>query len=427
MAASKLKKLRRAGVLVAAFIAGLWVADQLMSTRSLADDTPATQPATTRPAVSPAVQAVLDRMAGAYATKPLRVTADLQTDFDVAGVVEQTKVDITGVAKSPTEYRHEAKDRLVVTSDGATLHLFDVKANQYGDAKIGDQASDAADTRKDVRMILLEQNPALFIALGNDPIDVVSLDNAGVELLAPASNKAGAAFDLLESKVNGVSRTFWIDHERGTIDHVAYEFAEQLISKGAAQVKKAAVTLTYQSTDFGGAMPDATTFAFAPPADATPIDRAAAGGEMLTAEPSALEGKPAADFELKDIDGKSLKLSSLKGSVVVLDFWATWCPPCRASLPHLAAAAEKFKEKGVKVFAVNQQEDRETVAKYIADQKLALNALLDSDGTVGQKFGVSGIPETVVIGRDGKIRKVFVGFDESDTNALPAAIEAALN
>ena len=427
------RKIRRVIVLSTAFIAGLWIADRWMATSSLADDAstqPTSKPATIRPAVDADARAILDRLATTYTTFPLRIEGQISSDFDIAGIVDSKTQAITAIAQSPKVYRHEANDKLLVTSDGTTLHLFDIAANQYADAKVGDEAADATSTHADVLTILREQNPVLFIALGNDPVDAISLDGAKVSTSPPATED-GRLFDRVGSTADGVTRTFWIDRERGTIDRVAYDFAEQLTARGAAQVKRASVTVRYAKTEFGGAQAESATFSFNPPADATPIVRAGQGGqqggEMLTGEPSALEGKPAADFELKDVDGKTVKLSDVKGSVVVLDFWATWCPPCRAGLPHLAAASEKYKDKGVKVYAINQQEERETVTKFIAEQKLTLVTLLDTDGEVGRKYGVSGIPQTVVIGRDGKILKVFVGFDESDTNALPAAIEAALN
>lgn len=425
---TRARKIRRALVLTVAFVGGLWIADRWMAARSLADDTTTTAPVTravSRPAVTPEVQAILDRLATAYAPKPLRVEGAIVSDFDVAGIVDEKSIAVSATAKSKDAYRHEAKDKILIAADGKMLHLFDVARNQYGDAKVDDTEPNATATRDDVRTVIVEQNPALFIAMGNNPIDAVSMDGAVIELLEPEIEK-GKSFDRLASTLDSATRTVWIDRERGTIDRVAYDFVAQLKVRGAAEVKRASVTLQYSKTEVGGAAPDDSIFAFAPPADATPIARGRLSGETAGAEPSAIEGKVAADFELKNMDGKTVKLSDTKGSVVVLDFWATWCPPCRAGLPHLAKAAEKYASKGVTVYAINQQEERETVAGFLAEQKLSLVALLDTDGVVGKKYAVSGIPQTVVIGRDGKVQKVFVGFDESDTNSLPEAIEAAL-
>ena len=103
---------------------------------------------------------------------------------------------------------------------------------------------------------------------------------------------------------------------------------------------------------------------------------------MLTAADSGsdLAGKPAPAFSLTGMNGKVVSSESLKGSVYVLDFWATWCPPCVASLPHLDGIYKDFKDKGVKFFAVNEQEDKPTIQKFVSDTKLGIPVLMDSDG-----------------------------------------------
>ena len=111
----------------------------------------------------------------------------------------------------------------------------------------------------------------------------------------------------------------------------------------------------------------------------------------------------------------------------MLDMWATWCPPCRASLPHLDKLHESVKDKGVNVYAMNVQEDKSDVEKFINDTGLKTPVILDSDGAVSQKYKVTGIPQTVVIGRDGKVSKVFIGFGgEESAKALTEAVEQAM-
>lgn len=144
---------------------------------------------------------------------------------------------------------------------------------------------------------------------------------------------------------------------------------------------------------------------------------------------SPLVGKTAPEVSLSTIDGKAVKLSDQKGKVVVLDFWATWCPPCRLSLPHVQELSQKkdLLEKGLAVFAVNAKEDKEDVEPFMKKNSYSFTVLMDAEGKAMDAYGVRGIPTTVVVGRDGKVKNVFVGFNPKESpKALDAAVEAAL-
>lgn len=146
-------------------------------------------------------------------------------------------------------------------------------------------------------------------------------------------------------------------------------------------------------------------------------------------DPTSLVGKPAPDFTLKTLDDQEVKLSALKGSVVVVDFWATWCPPCRKSLPHLQAISvnEELAKKGLKVFAVNARETKDKIEPFMKENKYSFSVPMDTTGETMKAYLVRGIPTTVIVGHDGVIKNVFVGFggDES-AKQLDQAIEAAL-
>jgi peroxiredoxin len=145
-------------------------------------------------------------------------------------------------------------------------------------------------------------------------------------------------------------------------------------------------------------------------------------------EPSSLEGKAAPDFTMKSTDDKDVKLADLKGSVVLLDFWATWCPPCRESLPHLQKIHDDkaLADKGLKVYAVNLREDKDKAKGYVDENKLTFPVLLDKEGATAKAYLVSGIPTTIVIGRDGKIAKAFVGFGDESEKEIRSAVNDAL-
>jgi peroxiredoxin len=115
-------------------------------------------------------------------------------------------------------------------------------------------------------------------------------------------------------------------------------------------------------------------------------------------------GGPAPDFTVAALRREQpWQLSQLRGQVVVLSFWATWCPPCRAELPGLEQIHKEFQGRPVTVLAVNQQEPRDTVAQFIQQNEYTFPVALDASGAAGNKFGVQGIPRLVLVGPDGRI------------------------
>ncbi len=129
-------------------------------------------------------------------------------------------------------------------------------------------------------------------------------------------------------------------------------------------------------------------------------------------DPNALVGEDAPDFEVALLDGSTFKLSELKGKkTVILDFWATWCGPCVQALPILRATASAYADRDVLLVALNQGEDAETINSFLKKKEWDdLRVALDTEGRVAGQYMVSGIPQTVIVGKDGKVRKVHVGF-----------------
>jgi peroxiredoxin len=127
------------------------------------------------------------------------------------------------------------------------------------------------------------------------------------------------------------------------------------------------------------------------------------------------EGTRSIDFELQDLNGKKVSLSSQKGKVVFLNFWATWCPPCRAEMPSMQRLHARFKDKGLVILAVNLQEDAKSVRRFLAANKLSFPVLLDSDGRIGAIYGARSIPTTYLIGRDGSVLAGTMGAMEWDS------------
>ncbi len=143
--------------------------------------------------------------------------------------------------------------------------------------------------------------------------------------------------------------------------------------------------------------------------------------------PHPLEGKAAPSFTLQTLEGETLDLAALKGEkVILLDFWASWCPPCRKGLPVVAGIAREFEDRPVAVYGINVGESPDQARAFIEKSGLDLAVAADTDGAVASKYGVRGIPQTVVIGRDGIITDIHVGLSLNFDGKLRSAVEEAL-
>ena len=120
----------------------------------------------------------------------------------------------------------------------------------------------------------------------------------------------------------------------------------------------------------------------------------------------------APDFTLKDLDNKEVTLSDYKGKVVFIDFWATWCPPCRMSIPAVEELYEKFKDEDVVVFGINMESDPDKVRSFAEENDMQYKILM-RDQKVGRYYGVRGIPAFYIINQEGKVSDKYVGFDPS--------------
>ena len=123
----------------------------------------------------------------------------------------------------------------------------------------------------------------------------------------------------------------------------------------------------------------------------------------------ASPGQLAFDFALDDVSGQRVKLSDLRGHPVVVNFWATWCPPCRQELPALQSAYQRFRDKGVILVGVDLKENAETIQNFTTQFGLTYPLLLDRDGAISERYQVRGIPTTVIVDADGVVRARHVG------------------
>lgn len=140
-------------------------------------------------------------------------------------------------------------------------------------------------------------------------------------------------------------------------------------------------------------------------------------------------GTPAPLFKVADLAGQEFDLKQAKGRVVFLDFWATWCPPCCAALPHTneIAARKEVKDGKLLVLALDQDETKDKVAGFLANHKYGFRCAIDKSGAIAKPYKVDGIPTFVVIGRDGKVAWYGCGYEgEATGKAIDKAIAEAL-
>jgi len=151
---------------------------------------------------------------------------------------------------------------------------------------------------------------------------------------------------------------------------------------------------------------------------------------VLTLSGSAAAQAPAQlapPMALLDRAGKAVRLDSFRGRVVLVDFWATWCIPCRVSLPAYDDLIRRYQKRGFEVLAVNIGESRAQVDAYFEGREPLIRILMDPRGSTTGSFKVRALPTSVIIDRDGYIRYTIVGFEDSALPAYHAQVQELLD
>jgi peroxiredoxin len=373
------------------------------------------------PTISPAARKALDELDSAYGKlTSLDLAGSMVQKVDAGGEERSESAMFTSSFLAPNFCRHEVQGNLVCGLTGKQAYAFLSKRNIYTSADAPSSRVALADLPKPLNELL---DPSLSYAMSKRPSDDL-LAGASAVSIGPDTTIDGVACQALVVTMKDQTLTLLLDSRTHLLRRATTDMSQLLAGQGVPDVKAASVTVDYTQT-VGGAAMAPQQFAWNAPAGAR--DVTASRAETDDSEPAEqLVAQPAPDFKLPGLDGKTVSLKDLKGSVAIMDFWATWCPPCRASLPNLDEVYAKYKPAGLKVYAVNLQEDKDTVQKFVDDTKLTVPVLLDGDGTAASSYRASGIPETVVIGKDGKIRNVFIGFAPEVEEQLRNAVEAAL-
>jgi peroxiredoxin len=145
--------------------------------------------------------------------------------------------------------------------------------------------------------------------------------------------------------------------------------------------------------------------------------------------PSKMEGKPAPPFSLPTLDGKTMTLADYRGKVVLLNFWASWCAPCREEMPSMQKLYEHFADRDFVMLTVSLDEERAAVDSFIRELGLTFPVALDPKNDVGSRYGLTGVPETFLIGKTGVVLHHVVGpgdwFDPGLVGVFESLIDRA--
>jgi cytochrome c biogenesis protein CcmG/thiol:disulfide interchange protein DsbE len=204
--------------------------------------------------------------------------------------------------------------------------------------------------------------------------------------------------------------TYWIDLDRKLVAK------EQFAMRSTVPKHKVdyVYTTTYNIVELNPSLSE-SLFKFFPPEGAERIADFERG-------PVALVGKPAPPLKLKTLDGKDFDLVSLLGKPVIIDFWATWCMPCRKSMPQVAKLYEEFKAMGLNLVSVSLDEDPADAARFVMQRKYSWTMVADPSSSSSRDWGESAIPRVVLIGKDGKVWFDVQGFDDEEEPKLRSAL-----
>ncbi len=220
-----------------------------------------------------------------------------------------------------------------------------------------------------------------------------------------------------------IDLTMWFGMESKLLVQSSVDIS-RVLKKGSpgGSDLKVVIEEIYPGTEITTAIED-DRFVFTVPADAEKVD------DLFAPPPNAtaMENKEAPAFELAGLkSGETFKLQDYKGKVIMLDFWATWCGPCRTELPKLQEIYEKYKDKEFMFIAVNSREDKEKVGKFVTEQKYAFPVALDKDGKITGLYGIRSFPTLMLINKDGKIAKIHQGYAPGMEKSIAEEIDALL-
>ena len=329
-----------------------------------------------------------------------------------------TETDYELAERSPGKFRAWTRNgdaEGLAVSDGATTWKALPKAKQWMKQEVAGVEDDSEEGAapesqgqpRDLREVMVRLLISRYIAIaqGGEGAEIVREE-------ACSLGRTKVPCYLITVRTGNVGHELWIDESRFLV--LRDTQTSKLGTEGVASTR---IEVKVKKLEVDADVDD-SVFAWTPEKKWTEVDMLVLPQEQRP----ILTGLAAADFQLKSVSGEVVRLSELRGSVVVLDFWATWCGPCREELPVVEKLRTEFAGK-VQFLGINDEDNR-TVADFLKKNGYELSVLMDGRKDVHRQYGIRSIPQLFVIDREGVIRQHYVGGRSED--ALRKAIQAAL-
>ncbi len=351
------------------------------------------------------------------AQERLSLTATVKIERTASGHTQSDERAYRFTMQRPNKLRMEplgdsATRGGTIVADGETVTAYAPPAGQYSESKQETSLDELIDGQT---MAVLSGgiSQTMGALLMSDPLAGLTDGVERTEYKAKMETEAGVYHVIRIQRRGGAID--WMLHENFAGDAAVPLMVRPDLSAIVARAKAAGqtlklsmeMTLTELNTD---PEIDDVTFAFDAPDEAKKVASLFEGPKLASGSPQALVGKPAPAFTLKSLDGQDVSTEDLKGKIVILDFFATWCGPCRKAMPILSEVAKEYADKDVVLYAVDLKEPKAKVSGFLKQMGWDINVLLDEDGAVAGAYAVRGIPQTVIIGKEGNVESVHVGM-----------------
>lgn len=407
---------------------------QLILALALAALAPAPARAAESPVIDPKAGQVLLALADRFkAVSSFKVDMEAQTRMESADMKQEFTTHATLAVKRPAmlalAVRNGMIGSMILVSNGTNITAFLPAFKRF---TVRPAPNSLEGLSREMGVASPVCLPVISALLERDPYGALVKDAARVEYLG--EEKRGDTFcHRLKFTHKDFDCETWISAGPKPLLLAVKPCLANIPTRDAlAPGVKADVMLNLNAWELDGDIPD-SQFTLALPDDAMKSDTLCPGAEEPDSADSvenladALRLKPAPAFKLPLLGGGVFDMAAQKGTnVVVLDFWATWCSPCRLALPVLEKAALAYRGKGVSFVTVNQQESETDIREFLRNAGLNVAVALDAESDAAQLYKVAGIPQIVVIDKTGIVREAIVGYSKSLGDELGVIVDSLL-